>query len=225
MTQLSQSLQPARRNTPGSSPEMPAPGLKTGMARPGPRVVAGEWATPGAAFLPFPHIFDAFETCGVAVCYNDCHDDILAVQLKRFHTMMRTSTLRHFLALSLLALSAAAGAQTPGSAPPKLEKIDEAGDSAITVTGKPDSEKKITEKREQGRVTEVKVKSGKSTYYLKPNTPAGSAQPGDVMGSANRGPQWKVMEFNLGKKKKSAKEQDAADDAPAPPPAPAPAAK
>ena len=130
--------------------------------------------------------------------------------------MMRTFKFRQFLALSLLALSAAAGAQTPSSAPPKLEKIDEAGDAPITVTGKPDSEKKITEKREQGKVTEVKVKSGKSTYYVKPNAPAGSAQPGDLTGNANRGPQWKVMEFDLGKKKKTPQEQDAADNAPPP---------
>jgi hypothetical protein len=144
-----------------------------------------------------------------------------AVQLKRYHIMMRTSILRHFLALSLLALSAAAAAQTPSAAPPKLEKLDESGDAPITVTGKPGSEKKIVEKREQGKVTEVKVTSGKSTYYVKPNTPAGSAQPGDVTGSANRGPQWKVMEFDLGKKKKSEKEQEAADNAPPPPSPPA----
>ncbi|MDC8759743.1 hypothetical protein [Janthinobacterium fluminis] len=132
--------------------------------------------------------------------------------------MMRTLYIRHFLALSLLALSAAAGAQTPSSAPPKLEKIDESGDAPITVTAKPGGEKSISEKREQGKVTEAKVKTGKSTYYVKPNSPAGSAQPGDLAGSANRGPQWKVMEFDLGKKKKSPKEQEAAENAP--PPAP-----
>jgi hypothetical protein len=129
--------------------------------------------------------------------------------------MMRTSIFRQFLALSLLALSAAAGAQTPSSAPPKLEKLDESGDAPITVTA-PANEKKITEKREQGKVTEVKVTTGKSTYYVKPNTPAGSAVPGDLTGSANRGPQWKVMEFDLGKKKKDPKEQEAADDTPPP---------
>ncbi|WP_317202642.1 DUF2782 domain-containing protein [Janthinobacterium sp.] len=132
---------------------------------------------------------------------------------------MRTSPIRNLLALSLLALSAAVGAQTPSSAPPKMERIDESGDAPITVTAKPANQKKITEKREQGKVTEVKVTSGKSTYYVKPNTPAGSAQPGDLAGSANRGPQWKVMEFDLGRKKASAKELEAADPAPAPPPA------
>lgn len=128
--------------------------------------------------------------------------------------MMRTSTLRTLLALSVLAHTAA-GAQEP---PRKLEKIEEVGDSPITVAPPAGGEKKIIEKREQGRVTEVKVTSGGSTYHLKPNTPAGSAVPGDAVGGANRGPQWQVMEFDLGKKKKQKDEETAADDAAAPPP-------
>ena len=135
--------------------------------------------------------------------------------------MMRTSPIRHVLALTLLAYAASVGAQAPANAPasPQLEKIEETGDSSITVTAKPGSESRITEKREQGKVTEVKVISGASTYYLKPNTPAGSALPGDAVGSANRGPQWQVREFDLGKKKKTQSEQDAADTLPPPPPA------
>ncbi|MCE3263226.1 MAG: hypothetical protein K0R43_2305 [Pseudoduganella sp.] len=72
-----------------------------------------------------------------------------------------------------------------------------------------------------GRVTEAKVKSGKSTYTVKPNTPAGSALPGDAAGSANRGPQWTVLEFDLlaKKKKRSAEEADKEDGPPPPPPA------
>lgn len=128
--------------------------------------------------------------------------------------MMRSSTIRPFVLVALLACAALAGAQAPAKAPPPLEKIEEIGDDAITVTGKPDSEKKITEKREQGKVTEVQVNTGRSSYSVKPNTPAGNAMPGDMTGSANRGPQWKVMEFDLGKKSKNPKEQDAADDAP-----------
>ena len=130
--------------------------------------------------------------------------------------MMRISQFRQALALTLLAFACAAGAQAPARTPP-LEKIEETADAPITVTTKPESEKKITEKREQGKVTEVKVTTGKSTYYLKPNTPAGSAVPGDAVGSANRGPQWQVLEFDLGKKKKTQSEQDAADEAPPPP--------
>ena len=129
--------------------------------------------------------------------------------------MLRTSTL-----LTLLALSALAQAQqTPSQVPPKLERIEDGSDTPITVTPKA-PEKKITEKKEQGRVTEVKVKSGKSTYTMKPNVPAGNAQQGDGQSSAIRAPQWQVLEFDLSKKKKTDKEDEPAASVP-PPPAPA----
>ncbi len=137
--------------------------------------------------------------------------------------MMRTSTYWKVLVLSLLAQAASVGAQAPSPAPPQLEKIEGLSNTPSTVTTTPDNANKITETKVQGRVTEVQVKSGKSTYYLKPNTPAGSALPGDGLGSANRGPQWKVMEFDLGKKKKTQSEQDAAGHVPPPPQLPTPA--
>jgi hypothetical protein len=130
--------------------------------------------------------------------------------------MTRTSSLLPALFLSLCVH--AAYAQAPSAAPPKLEKIEEIADDSITVTAKPAPERQITEKREGGRVTEAKVKSGKSTYTVKPNTPAGSALPGDAVGSANRGPQWTVMEFDLGKKKKKTADEEAADTSAPPPP-------
>lgn len=102
-------------------------------------------------------------------------------------------------------------------APPKLEPIEDAGDSAITVTTQPGAERSITQKRELGRVSEVKVTEGGSTYYLRPNTPAGTSVPGDATGSANRGPMWQIFEFG-GSKPKS-QEEDAAS-APPPPPLP-----
>jgi hypothetical protein len=137
--------------------------------------------------------------------------------------MTRTHPLLPALLLALCANAALA--QSPASAPPppKLEKIEEIGDDAITVTSKPQPQQQITEKREGGRVTEVTVKSGPSTYKVKPNTPAGSALPGDVMGSANKGPMWTVMEFDIGKKKKKSEEEEAAAAQPAdvpPPPQP-----
>lgn len=137
--------------------------------------------------------------------------------------MMRTSTLWQVLLLALCAQVGVASAQTPAAGtPPKLEKIEEVADDPITVNAKPaTAEKKITEKREGGRVTEAKVKSGKSTYTVKPNNPVGSALPGDAVGSANRGPQWTVMEFDLGKKKKKTPEEEAADTSVPPPPPPA----
>ncbi len=133
--------------------------------------------------------------------------------------MMRTAPILPLLLLSLLA-TGPVRAQMQNTAPPKLEQIDEGSDTPITVTAKPTG-RSITEKREQGRVTEVKVQSGKSSYTLKPNTPAGNALPGDMTGSANRGPQWQVMEFDLGKKKTKAHDDDATDTTPEPPPAPA----
>ena len=132
--------------------------------------------------------------------------------------MMRTSTLRPLLVLSLAAFMATAGAQ---QTPPKLERIEEP-ESPITVTPPADKERQVTEKREQGKVTEIKVKSGKSTYYLKPNSAAGSSLPGDAT-SAARTPQWKVMEFDIGNKKKKQKQKEEADSAPTPPPVAAPA--
>lgn len=132
---------------------------------------------------------------------------------------MRLSTIWPVL---ILALSNAAWAQTqasaPSAAPPKLDKIDEI-DTPITVTNKP-KEKAVNEKRDNsGRVTEAKIKSGPSTYTVKPkNTSTSTALPGDAAGMANRGPQWTVMEFDLGKKKTKQKEDEAEDNVPPPPP-------
>lgn len=137
--------------------------------------------------------------------------------------MMRTSTLWQVLVLSLLTHTVSVSAQVPTSAPvlapvpapPQMERLEEMSEAPISVTppagSKGESKTKIEEKRQQGRVTEVKVTSGSSTYYLKPNSPAGSSVPGDVTGSANRGPQWQVMEFDFGNTKKQAPDQAAGD--------------
>ncbi len=148
--------------------------------------------------------------------------------------MARTFLLLHSLALSLLTLSSVALAQStapapaqpsrPSDAPPKMEVIEEGSDKAITVTPRQGGTK-ITEKKVGGVVTEVKVKSGKSSYTLKPNTPAGNAHPGDGQSNALRGPQWTVLEFDLNKKKKTDKEAVPEQAPVPPPPAPAPAAK
>src|SRR3954469_7496678 len=101
--------------------------------------------------------------------------------------MLRKLTLPSLLALGLSAHAGALLAQnTPSSAPPKLERIEEGSDTPITVTPPKGANRKITEKKEGGRVTEVKVQSGKSTYYMQPNVPAGNAQPGDAQSSAIR---------------------------------------
>lgn len=130
--------------------------------------------------------------------------------------MLRTSPLWKILSLCLVAHAGLAVAQqaTPSSAPPKLERVDEGGDAPITVAPPKAGGSKVTEKREGGRVTEVQVKSGPSTYTMKPNTPAGNAQAGDATASGLRAPQWQVMEFDLSKKKKT--ERDGTDEAAAP---------
>ncbi len=144
--------------------------------------------------------------------------------------MLRSSIAWNAALLCLLAHAGSALAQTPSAAPPKLERIEEGSDTPITVTAKPKADQKVTEKKEQGKVTEIEVQSGKSHYVMKPNTPAGSALPGDAMAAKVRAPQWQVMEFDIGNKKKQ-KEKDeeaaaavAAGSAPPPPP-PTPATK
>lgn len=109
---------------------------------------------------------------------------------------MRTSKLGPIVTICVAVYAAPllVNAQQASAPPPKLEKLEEGEPPAITIR-KPEGERKITEKRQQGKIKEVKVQSGKSTYYLKPNEPAGSALPGDAESSANRGAQWQVLEF------------------------------
>ncbi len=148
--------------------------------------------------------------------------------------MLRTSPLWKILTLCLMTHAGAALAQTkpaetppkqaqtpakPGEAPPQLENI-EGGRSPGIVLPPPKSARggtKITEKKQGGKVTEVKVQTGPSTYTMKPNEPAGNAVVGDVQsGNGIRPPQWTLFEFGPGKKKPV--EEAAADTADAPPP-------
>lgn len=138
--------------------------------------------------------------------------------------MTRTSLLWPAL---FLVLGANAFAQsTPSQAPPKLEKLEEVTDDPINVTAKPAPERQITERRDNsGKVVEATVKSGPSTYTLRPTQPVGTSLPGDAMSGAARGPHWTVMEFG-GKKKKNPEDDAPAEaDAPPPPPPAAPAVR
>lgn len=145
--------------------------------------------------------------------------------------MPRPSPCLKVLSLCLLAHAGLAVAQQqaqsappPSDKPPKLERIEPGSDVPAT-TLPPPGRTRITEKKQGGQVTEVEVQSGKSHYYLKPNVPAGNAQPGDVESSQIRPPQWQVFEFDLNRKKKAAAAAaGAAAPAEAPPP-PAPAGK
>jgi len=99
--------------------------------------------------------------------------------------------------------------------PPQLQQLDEDEQPAITIR-KPEVEREITERRENGRVTEVKVRSGRSTYYLHPNTPAGSAMPGDTQSDTVRPAEWVVHEFDLGRNKAEEKGEEPVPATPVP---------
>jgi hypothetical protein len=133
------------------------------------------------------------------------------------------------LCVASLAIPLVSNAQATApvsSAPPKLEQLDEDIPPALKKqnpnlkpSAKPEVKPTITEKREQGRVTEVKVKSGKSTYYLKPNNQFGNTVHGELQSNDVRGAQWSVKEFDLGQKKKPKPKDDASNsEAPPPPP-------
>lgn len=105
-----------------------------------------------------------------------------------------------------------------------MEKLEEGQPPEINIR-KPEQQNSITEKRAPGgKVTETRVTSGKSTYYLKPNDQLGSTLPGDTQSTINRGAQWEVKEFDLGRKHVAEGEPEQATQVPAPPPV-APAQK
>jgi hypothetical protein len=106
--------------------------------------------------------------------------------------------------------------------PPKLERLDEGEAPAVTVRKPEQPRSVVTEKRAYGgRVTEIEVQSGRSTYYLQPNAQGGSSSAGDTDSNRMRAPQWRVGEFDLrrGDEKKRAAEVKAGT--PPPPAAPA----
>jgi hypothetical protein len=122
-------------------------------------------------------------------------------------TIMRTSRLWSIVTVSaaISALPLIAGAQsTPPSRdiappPPQMEILEEGQAPAVTIR-QPDTSKKITEKKSQGKVTEVKVQTGRTTYYAHPNDAAGSAMHGDAQSDVNRPVQFKIGEFGPPKK-------------------------
>jgi TolA-binding protein len=120
------------------------------------------------------------------------------------------------LSIALLAGAGAVHAQTaqttqpaPAGQPPATERIEPGSDEPATKI-EPRRGTQIREKRNNGQVTEVEVQSGKSHYVLRPNQPAGNAQPGDAQSGTRGGPQWQVLEFDLNGKKKAAADAEAA---------------
>jgi hypothetical protein len=138
--------------------------------------------------------------------------------------MARTSLVWKLLVLGVLAQAGLAQAQqTPSSAPPKLERVPEGADTPITTVPRAPERggpAKVVEKRNDGRITEVQVTSGKRTYTMKANPPDAVSQPGDPASGNLRPPQWKVLEFDFGKKKQAAEAAETAGEAPPSPPPP-----
>lgn len=138
--------------------------------------------------------------------------------------MARSPSVWKFLLLGTLAHAGLVQAQQtpPAATPPKLEQIQEGADTPVTITPQQRGKQKITEKRDGGRVTEVQVTTGKSSYTMKAPTPGSVNDQADLTGSKLRPPQWKVLEFDFGKKKQSDAEAAAAAAAEVPVLAPAP---
>ncbi|MDO8651955.1 MAG: DUF2782 domain-containing protein [Undibacterium sp.] len=101
--------------------------------------------------------------------------------------------------------------------PSNLEKLEESPEPAISIKKPESSKNKMTEKRVNGKVTEVEVQSGKSHYVVKANPEVGNAPKGTVQGDSNRAAQWTLLEFG-GKK-----ESKEVEPVPALPPATEPA--
>lgn len=111
------------------------------------------------------------------------------------------------LCFSLLLLPCVVRAQTStdkAPPPPELQTLEEGEPPAVTIRkpGEADgSGNSITERRDHGQTTEVRVKSGPSTYSLKPRAQLGSSVPGDVQSGPPTGAQWQIKEFDWGSKK------------------------
>jgi hypothetical protein len=105
--------------------------------------------------------------------------------------------------LTPMLVTAQQTANKPDATPPKLDKLEESEPPSIKI-GKPVEPDKITESRDASGATEVKVHTGGSTYYVKPDQNVGESLPGDAQSVHNHGAQWKVLEFDLGSKTKKA---------------------
>ncbi|MCA1324352.1 hypothetical protein [Herbaspirillum sp. alder98] len=105
-----------------------------------------------------------------------------------------------------LAQTAAMPMAQPAPPPPELEKLEEGEPPAVTIRKPGDADSSngnsIKEQRDHGQTKEIEVKSGPSTYYLRPKQNVGSSTPGDAQSGPPTNAQWKVGEFDWGTKKK-----------------------
>jgi len=110
------------------------------------------------------------------------------------------------LSAAMLAASAVQAQSAPAGnsvapPPPETQPLEEGEPPAVTIR-QPSTKGKITEKKSQGRVTEVKVQTGHSTYYAYPNDPVGSAMPGDAQSQTTRPVEFRIGKFGPPKTKK-----------------------
>lgn len=88
------------------------------------------------------------------------------------------------------------------AAPPQLEILEEGEEPAVTIRP-PQQKQNISEKRAAGgRVTEIRVESNNSTYYMQPDQTGGN-QAGGL-----RGPQWEIFRFDLKRTDEAVKTAD-----------------
>lgn len=120
-------------------------------------------------------------------------------------------------ACTMLAANVMAQTRADAPPPPRLERLEEGEAPAVTIPGR-STQQKIEDKRENGRITSTTVRTGGSVYTVTPNTPKGSALPGDLQSTSNRPAQWQIMEFSADPKKEAPGKAPAA--APTAPPAP-----
>ena len=134
-------------------------------------------------------------------------------------TSLTIATKTVFL-LSLLApASLVLAQQRPSSAPPQLERIEPGSDTPVTITPQSTTKNKISQTKEGGRVKEVQVSAGGSNYTMKGVQPGSVTDMNSQGGSTVHPPQWKVLEFDLNKKKKTDPEAGGADNTVDAPPA------
>jgi len=130
---------------------------------------------------------------------------IMTIQFRAGFLHQHVTAVMFVINVLVLGTAGTVAAQTvpktaPIDAPPRLERLEEGAPAGTSQT--PNAGKGITESRDNsGAVTEIEVRTGPSTYYLRPNGQVGNAQPGDQQSSGNRAAQYRIKEFGLGRKK------------------------
>jgi hypothetical protein len=156
--------------------------------------------------------------CAGAVCYNDgiSFNFYRRIIMNFPQIWSKAALLAIFTAAASLSSPLAAAQQAAPAAiappPPELQNLDEGEPPAVTIKKPGDGQgsgNSITERRDHGQTTEVKVKSGPSTYYVKPQQQLGSSTAGDAQSGPPSGAQWQVKEFDWGGSKQPNKPVDA----------------